>query len=374
MSSEDDELATTDAKKVDAALPKSGYGYTSHFDTEKSGEAPAIKSPIKFSDALSFCSTMSRLREAPDSSEAKWWREKHPLLERYATEVHDVLHRADAARSSGQPQGLIRHIKKIMGWPSDASEWEAAREDRRVLPWHHGTGATTMRKNRGIRADTDVLRAVTEKRGVTKDYSLHSKYFMMYLYQRQWLPIDSQLPLWSVDGALVQTRADSICYDVKNPGTFILVEMKTGYAEGYRCEVTTLHKYFPHTPYHEHQLQLGWMHWRLQTYLKDIGTLRGFVVRVNSDSGVPAPFELAREVREYFAKRYAVSDSFEPQEPGAVAVAVIPRSAVPNLLSKLTKKKARTVSAKTSAAAGGGGGRKKRQRRDEPPPPPQLLS
>jgi hypothetical protein len=325
----------------DDKAPKSGYGYKSHFDSLSREEAPAIDGPVKFEKALMFYTTISRVRAEPTSDESRALYAAHPLVKRYDEEVRTKLNDEDRARNTGQPSGLIRHIKRIMGWPVGEDEWEDVRDEGLVAYRESEGKGTRASKNRGIRADTDLARAVTDLHTAAKDYTLYSKFFMMYLYQRQWLPLEEQLPLWSTDGALIRTCGDTLCYDLSKPGRFILIERKTGYTEGYQSQVTHIDSCFSHTPDNEHQLQLGWMQWRLESYLRPIGAkLAACVIRVSIEKGVPRPFGLRLPFHTYFRTRYARAEEFEAENP---AVAVMPRSEVPNLLKSKKKREPAAV-------------------------------
>jgi hypothetical protein len=147
----------------------------------------------------------------------------------------------------------------------------------------------------------------------------------MYLYQRQWLPLEAQVPLWSADQTTVCTWADILCYDLQRPGRLMLIELKTGYTRHYTDVLSIVSGRVAHTAYNLHQMQLGWMQARLASVCKRYPAIEGvdgYVLRINSEEGIPAPFPLDAYARDYFAGVYEQLNQpvLVPQEAGVAAL------------------------------------------------------
>lgn len=288
-----------------AATTSTGsYGYRSHL--------PPPARPILSNHAQTFARTMRRVRSDPAGPEAQLLFEKHPLLvayERLATQLRET-HRINEGNWSAS--GLLRHLGLLLRWPTTDAEWRDAYASGSTVAREREKGERARsNKELGQRADREVI-AVINDRVPPLASSLHnySKWFFMYLFQRRWLPLDAQLPLWSADNRTVRTWADVVCYDLRAQ-RLVLIELKTGYAYHYD-DLLTIGASGPlaHTARNQHQMQLGWMHARL-CELTATENIDAYVVRVNTEEGVPEPHALDEAARAYFATTYKLVNSTE---------------------------------------------------------------
>jgi len=291
----------------------SGYRYRSHFDEEADEADVAVDGPIEHSKALRFARTMSRALAKPGGAEARRLFGAHAVLERYGALAVRLREAHRAKKADGADGGLIAHVGKLMGWPVSDGDWAAERARGR-------TWAAVSRQRRrgerarssarlGVRADDEIKAIIRGERVLARTTHRYTKWFLMYLYQRQWLACDAQVPLWPAgDDTTVCTWADVLCYDLRHR-RFVLIELKTGYAFQYHTplrNVLAARDRLPDSPYNRHQMQLGWMHAQLARELATIGQapLDAYVLRVNSLDGVPAPFALDDWARAYFGGVY----------------------------------------------------------------------
>jgi hypothetical protein len=124
----------------------------------------------------------------------------------------------------------------------------------------------------------------------------------------------------------------------------VILELKTGYAFRYDALLTTGGKLLEHTAHNQHQMQLGWMHWRLSALTKT--EVDAYVVRVNSDEGVPRPCPLEDFPRDYFASTYSILNSAALVDSGAQAAPLVSSEPeeIPDLLALVSKKRRRSAS------------------------------
>lgn len=305
-----------DSGEAGGDFKKSGYNYRSHLDDEPA--LAAVSGAIEQRKASGFARTMSRVLKNPQGAEAKRLFKKHSVLERYAAFAERLRAEHYRKKADGTDGGLIAHIGKLMDWPVSDADW--ARERARGRTW--AAARTRKRGERarsnkelGVRADDEIKATIRGERVLAAKTHRYTKWFLMYLYQRQWLPCDAQLPLWPAadeSDTTVCTWADVLCYDLVQR-RFVLIELKTGYAFRYHgalesaAEATRDGK-LPDSSYHRHQMQLGWMYKQLRAELDKAGesatALDAYVLRVNSLEGVPQPFRLDEWARHYFSKTY----------------------------------------------------------------------
>lgn len=273
------------------------YGYKSHDPGKKITHRQAVK----------FARTMSRIQKG--GKERRQLFEEHPVLERYENLAKFLRHQHEQKKRDGADSGLIAHIGKLMDWPVRRDEWG------RYLWNQTKQKGERPRSNQdlGVRADEEIRKIIRGDRVLARDTHRYTKWFLMYMYERGWLPCDSQLPIWPPgEDTTVSTWADVLCYDI-NEKRFVLIELKTGYAFRYREALTLVDGRMDDSPYNRHQMQLGWMHYQLDRILKDISPnpLQSFVIRVNSADGVPEPFPLDEIVRKYFFDVYDTLDEWD---------------------------------------------------------------
>ena len=338
-------------RKQSKAAP---YGYKRHKLTTS-----VVKPRLR--DAMHFVRTMQRIRSVSGEKESAEIYAKWPLLRDYELALSRLRVSDTVNASNSTYTGLIRHIGYVMGWPVDADEWSAAARFGRggdgdddddssddesstdkaeARPREQKKRRQIPRSSRelGQRADRELIDIVNHasKQPLVSKLHRYTKWLVMYLHERGWLPLDAQVPLWSEDGATVRTWADFVCYDtnwsassggggndasdnnnadLSSDGPLILIELKTGYAYGYETPLTYQSAYrgstldgsecYEHSAHNQHQLQLGWMHSRLSAALpSSLLPLRGAVLRVNSLHGVYEPRFLDTCVQHYFATRY----------------------------------------------------------------------
>ncbi len=311
------------------------YEYRSHL--------PPPPEPIQSRAAQLFARTMRRARANPGTDEARELFGAHPLLveyEKLAARLHET-HRINS--DSWGASGLLRHLGLLLGWPVTDAEWKAVVASGNTMPREREKGERARsNKELGKRADREIIATINDQVAPLAS-SLHrySKWFFMYLYQRRWLPLDAQLPLWSADQRTVRTWADVVCYSLEER-RLVLIELKTGYAYHY-TDVLTLGGGGPieHTAYNQHQMQLGWMHARL-TELAGTEEIDAYVVRVNSEEGIPRPHPLDDLARDYFANSYPLLNSATLVPTPATAeepAAEEPAAEVPDLLALLAARR-----------------------------------
>ncbi len=335
---------------VSAPAEASGYQYRSHFDEANSTQTPVIATPIQAAVAVKFARTMARVRRNDATPEATALFEQHPLLHAYAKLSAELKATHARNRGSASASGLIKHLGQLMNWPVTGEQWDEARRLGQVLP------QSRMKRERarsntelGKRADQEITAVINDfVSPLAKSLHRYTKWFFMYLYQRQWMPLDAQLPLWSEDNATVFTWADVVCYDLTRPGgALVLIELKTGYTYRY-FQPLTANPYatIVHTPYNQHQMQLGWMQWRLASLAatKGIEVVDGYVLRVNSVEGVPSPYALDEQPRQYFATVYKQLNSREDEQQ-SLSTPQPSSDDVPELLGLVSKKNKRSRSA-----------------------------
>jgi len=298
------------SEKMESSEKTSGYKFRSHLTD--SDDETAVRGAIEQRKATAFARTMSRVVKNPDGIEAKRLFKKHTVLERYVALAERLRAEHYRKKADGADGGVIAHIGKVMGWPVSDADWAAERA--RGLSWSlvrsAARGRARSNKELGVRADDEIKATIRGERVLASKTHRYTKWFLMYLYQRQWLACDAQLPLWPAnDDTTVCTWADVLCYDVR-AHCFVLVELKTGYAFNYQTPLASAAAAhggrLPDSAYNRHQMQLGWMYRQLVRELATLGDtpLRAYVVRVNSLDGVPEPFPLDDWSRHYFSSAY----------------------------------------------------------------------
>jgi len=294
------------------AARASGYKFVSHLCDDDA--ETAVRGAIEQRKATHFARTMSRVVKNVDGVEARRLFREHSVLQRYVTLAERLRAEHYRKKADGADGGVIAHIGKVMGWPVSDADWAAERA--RGLSWVTVRRAAVQRgrarssKAIGVRADDEIKATIRGERVLASKTHRYTKWFLMYLYQRQWLACDAQVPLWPAnDDTTVCTWADVLCYDLR-ARRFVLLELKTGYAFAYRTSLAraaaTHGGALPDSAYNRHQMQLGWMYRQLARELTTIGEtpLDAYVVRVNSLDGVPEPFALDDWSRHYFDGTY----------------------------------------------------------------------
>ena len=327
---------------------KNNYEYVSHLDDECVGCARNVcgqvrndttkcmgvcrfcsqpivaREPVRYAEALKFARHFHLARnEGVESALFVQYPELLGYLEREAALLaYDEQH-----KKTRSWHGLLRHLEIICRWTNGTHEEDPSsesmklhtqeakhRRDRR----HYRARST---KSLGERVDEEIGKIVNGTRLHANKTYRYTKWLLMYLYERQWMPLSSQLPLW-LDDNTVRTSIDIVCFDISRR-VFLIVELKTGYAFNYFFErarpalFVETEKVFestmvsPNDPsavlqtsYSQHQMQLGWMQWRLEKELVGVAPVDGYVVRVNSRNGVSAPFVLEEFAKEFFRTIY----------------------------------------------------------------------
>lgn len=305
-----------------ATTAASGYQYRSHFDDPETrgAEPPVHESPIESHKAIEFARLGSRLRLWPDSEDTRAMLQKHPLLGVYF-ELAAELRAADKLNEANKTfSGLLPHLGRLFDWPITETDWAEAKAEGRIVMSGGGERARSN-TDLGVRADDEVIKVIKNEPLLSKELHRYTRWVFMYLYQRQWLPIDAQLPLWSDDKRTVRTWADIVCFDLVH-NRLVVVELKTGYAYNYDAlqSRSRVLEAVPDTAHNRHQMQLGWMCAQLSKAAAARQLpVTGFVVRVNSLDCIPAPFELENDAREYFTRTYQRLNSWQLGTEAAAA-------------------------------------------------------
>ena len=300
----------------------SGYKYRSHLS--KRTRKPVVgQVALTLKDAKTFASMASALRTMePDELAAHALIVEHPALGRYfslAAELRaeDVRNAANASFS-----GVHRHLGRLFNWPVTEEEWETAFEERRVLPKQPHAVRGLSSTHTGQRADGEVLRVISGEDVLVKDMHKLTKWILMYMFERRWLPLDGQLPLWSKDGRSVRTWVDISYYNLETRRVGVM-ELKTGYRFEYEHVRTTGGAHgFRDSDYNRHQLQLGWMHACLLPRATAVQIeLEAVLVRINGNDGILEPLALSEEALAFFANVYPSLNSWTLGAAAAVDLA-----------------------------------------------------
>ena len=319
------------------------YGYHSHLQPRKRNQpkqiGPRNQGPI-------FASRAAKLvNMAPKDRAAHPLVLKYPLLARYfelaaALEREHVLNNANHSFS-----GVHRHLGRLFGWPVTEDEWDEARSSFETVRVENKSLRGQSSTYVGERADNELQRIIKGELVPAKATHKLTKWMMLYLYERQWLPVGAQVPLWSEDGRSVCTWIDIVCYDLNTPGRLVLIEQKTGYKDNYEAMRTVLGAHgFIDSHYNRHQLQLGWMHSRFAPRAKEYGlSVESLVVRVDGTSGIQEPLPLDAKTLAFYETDYVnmntwtlASDDNEEEKP----VVVVPSELVEVPMKRNRKRKA----------------------------------
>ena len=223
---------------------------------------------------------------------AQWLRSrnkmlrKHPLLRKWQ-KWYDKLIAADTVnyRQHGHCEGAHAAIERMMNWRA---------QDTSVLEFTK-TPCSSMQT--GSRVDDEITQLSANNAAYASKLHKFTKWLATSFTQRQWMPLACQVPLWfrrSEQAKPVRTWADLIAFDLVNE-RYVLVEIKTGYAENYdleRSDPFDIHsQYCARTARNEHQMQLGLMHFAIRQTGFQM-PLFSVVVCVNNQECVREPMPL----------------------------------------------------------------------------------
>ncbi len=266
-----------------------------------------------FEQALEFFQVMALVKRRHRADNTIMFA-YYPDIEKYLRVEHELRDEDAKRRKRRDGRGLTAYLSDLLGW---RRRWQATFFEEKE---QEEMGSSSARPHfspnntagkvfysslkTGRLVDEQIERLSRGETVARAEIHAYTKWFIQYLYQRQWVMCGAQVPLWSVDEITpVSTRADALVYDLVNE-CFCLIELKTGYDNDYEA---LLHlrepgDQFDDSYYWCHQHQLGWMMHKIERRLVSVKNVAptGIVLRISECVGVRAPHLMDADVALYY--------------------------------------------------------------------------